>query len=87
MSRARAAATLTTVSISGTSGTLTVYGADCQPRHFGPGELYIGGDTSHLARNEGNAPVEMAVTFLVRPGQSMGHLGVPHLANLGCSVE
>jgi hypothetical protein len=38
------------------SGTLTVYGPDCQPRSYGPGELHIGGDTVHLARTRVKCP-------------------------------
>jgi hypothetical protein len=29
-----------------------------------PGEPYIGGDSLHLGRNEGEVPVEMGVTYL-----------------------
>ena len=69
------------------SGTLRFYGPDCQPRHYGPGEPYVGGDRAHLARNEGEMPVEMAVTYVMAPGQSIGHFRVPDVAPTGCGLE
>ena len=73
--------------VSVVSGTLTVYGPDCQARSYGPGEPYIGGDRVHLARNEGEVPVEMGVTYLSKPGQSMAHFRVPQPAPTTCPVQ
>jgi quercetin dioxygenase-like cupin family protein len=46
------------------SGVLTVYDAQCRPQTFEPGRPYVGGQDLHLVRNDGGAPVEMAVTYL-----------------------
>jgi quercetin dioxygenase-like cupin family protein len=73
--------------VSVISGTLTVYGPDCQPRSYGPGEPYIGGDSLHLARNEGEVPVEMGVTYLSAPGQSMAGFRQPHQTPATCPVQ
>lgn len=69
------------------SGTLTVYGADCQPHTFGPGQPYMGGDELHVARNETDAPLEMAVTYVVRPGQAMQHFRIDAVAPANCLVS
>ena len=69
------------------SGTLTVYGPDCQPRRYGPGQLYIGGDSLHLARNEGEVPVEMGVTYLTTAGQSMAGFRVAHHGLTTCPLQ
>lgn len=68
------------------SGTLTVYAADCQPQTFGPGQPYIGGEEVHVARNETDAPVEMAVTYVTRPGQAMEHFRLDAPAPANCAV-
>ena len=68
------------------SGTLTVYGPDCQPQIFGPGTVYAGGDRLHLARNEADAPLEMVVTYVSGPGQSMAHFRLDGVAPPGCQV-
>ena len=67
------------------AGTLTVYGPDCQPTTYGPGQPYIGGQGVHLARNETDTPVEMAVTYLRRPGQSMVDFRISQPAPPGCA--
>ncbi len=46
------------------SGALTVYDAECRPQIFEAGRPYVGGQQAHLVRNEGEAPVVMAVTYL-----------------------
>ena len=46
------------------SGTLTVYDGQCRPTTYQPGQPYVGGQELHLVRNEGEAPVVMAVTYL-----------------------
>ncbi len=73
--------------VSVVSGTLTVYGPDCQARSYGPGEPYIGGDRVHLARNEGEVPVEMGVIYLTTPGQSIAGFRLSHQAPATCSVQ
>lgn len=53
------------------SGTLTVYDRNCTAATYAPGQSYLGGEQPHLARNETEAALDMAVTYLVRPGQSL----------------
>ena len=53
------------------SGTLTVYSEDCTAATFGPGQEYVGGEEPHLARNENEVTLEMAVTYLPRPGHTL----------------
>jgi quercetin dioxygenase-like cupin family protein len=69
------------------SGKLTVYGPDCQPQTFGPGQPYLGGDRPHVARNETDAPLEMAVTYVARPGQSTQHFRTAATAPADCNVS
>ncbi len=66
------------------SGTLVVYDGFCQASFYGPGETYVGGTQPHLARNEGEAPVEMIVTTSEPSvaANSVTHLAAP----TGCSV-
>ncbi len=73
--------------VSVVSGTLTVYGPDCQAVHYGPGQPYVGGDALHLARNEGDVPVQMGVTWLTKPGQAMADFRTARAAPSGCPVE
>jgi quercetin dioxygenase-like cupin family protein len=49
------------------SGVLTVYDGDCRAQTFEPGRPYVGGQEQHLVRNEGDVPVEMAVTYVSSP--------------------
>ena len=53
------------------SGTLTVYSEDCTAATFGPGQEYVGGEEPHLARNETEVTMGMAVTYLRRPGHTL----------------
>ena len=53
------------------SGVLTVCGEDCTAATFGPGQEYVGGDEPHLARNETEETLEMAVTYLPWPGHTL----------------
>ena len=66
------------------SGVLTVYDDQCQPQRFEPGRPYVGGQQPHLVRNETDAPVTMAVTYLSpsRPATSSMHLAGP----AGCAA-
>lgn len=68
------------------SGTLTVYDAECTPHAYGPGDLYVGGQEPHLARNETAAPVEMAVTYVFPAGRSHTEFHVPAAPPAGCNV-
>ena len=72
--------------VSVSSGVLTVYGADCQPQTIVPGVPYLGGDRLHLARNETEEPVEMAVTYVVQPGHGMEHFRIDGSAPPNCPV-
>lgn len=69
------------------SGTLTVYGPDCQAQSFGPGQSYVGGQQAHLAQNSTGAPLEMAVTYLVAEGSSMADFLIPAAPPPGCAVR
>lgn len=57
------------------SGSLTIYDDSCVRHTYGPGESYVGGQLTHLVRNETAAPVEMVVTYLNPAG--------PHNSNRG----
>lgn len=46
------------------SGVLTVYDGECRAQTFDADRPYVGGQEAHLVRNEGDAPVVMAVTYL-----------------------
>ncbi len=66
------------------SGTLTVYDDQCRRETFEPGRPYVGGQQPHLVRNESDAPVTLAVTFLnpSTPSRSTERLGPP----AGCTA-
>ena len=68
------------------SGTLTVYDRDCTATTYAPGQSYLGGDEPHLARNETEAALDMAVTYLVRPGQSLEGFRVHEVPPALCPV-
>ncbi len=53
------------------SGTLTVYDRDCTAATYGAGQEYVGGEEPHLAPNETEMNLEMAVTYLPRPAHTM----------------
>jgi quercetin dioxygenase-like cupin family protein len=57
--------------VSVVSGTLTVYDRDCTAATYAPGQSYLGGDEPHLARNDTEATLDMAVTYLPRAGHSL----------------
>ena len=62
-----------------TSGVLTVYDDQCQPRMVQPGQPYVGGQEPHLVVNRTDAPVTMAVTYLSpsTPAPSTEHMAAP----------
>jgi quercetin dioxygenase-like cupin family protein len=68
------------------SGTLTVYDRNCTAATYAPGQSYLGGDEPHLARNETEAALDMAVTYLVRPGQSLEGFRVHEAPPVLCPV-
>ncbi len=75
--------------VSVLSGVLTVYDDQCRLQTFEPGRPYVGGQQPHLVRNESDAPVVMAVTYLspAAPGTSTQHSGTVHLPPpTGCSI-
>lgn len=68
------------------SGTLTIYGPDCQPSRYSDGQAYVGGREIHLAINETDQPVVMAVTYIYPAESSWEHFLIPASAPGGCSV-
>jgi quercetin dioxygenase-like cupin family protein len=69
------------------SGTLTIYGPDCVAQRFSAGDAYIGGLGLHLARNETDSPVQMAVTYLFPSGgMSLERSAIPAAPPVGCAV-
>ncbi|MDQ3897398.1 MAG: cupin domain-containing protein [Actinomycetota bacterium] len=69
------------------SGTLTVYGPDCRPVRYGPGQSWVVGRDVHLARNDTDEPVEMTETLLFPAGVPMQDFVVPATAPAGCDVR
>lgn len=72
------------------SGTLTAYDRDCTAATYGPGQSYLGGDEPHLARNENEVTLEMAVTYLPAgwpvPGRVPGRRGPARLVPCGLTA-
>lgn len=66
------------------SGTITFYDAQCQPHAYGPGEVYVGGQDVHQARNETSEPAQLAVTYIFPAGPSHTTFHVPAPAPAGC---
>jgi quercetin dioxygenase-like cupin family protein len=66
------------------SGELTIYDEACVRHTYAAGESYVGGQLTHLVRNETALPVEMVVTYMNPAG--------PHDSNMrraapaGCVV-
>ena len=69
------------------SGTVTFYDSQCQGRSYGPGEIYVGGQEVHVARNDTVEPVEMAVTYLFPAGRPHTTFHVASPAPAGCDVR
>jgi quercetin dioxygenase-like cupin family protein len=46
------------------SGTLTIYDERCVRTAYGPGEIFLGGNAPHLARNEGTDDLNVAITYV-----------------------
>jgi quercetin dioxygenase-like cupin family protein len=53
-----------------TRGSLTVLIQDgCEPRRFDAGDaIFVADAVPHLARNDGDVPVELVATYLLAPG-------------------
>lgn len=68
------------------SGTLTIFGPDCEAHHYGPGESYVGGREVHMARNESDEPLVMAVTYMFPGATGMTDFSMPALAPPGCAA-
>jgi quercetin dioxygenase-like cupin family protein len=69
------------------SGTLTVYGPDCQAVRYGPGESFVGGGDLHMARNETAEPVDLTETVVLPAGVTADRFVVPATAPAGCDVR
>ena len=69
------------------SGTLTVYDRHCTAATYGPGQKHVGGEEPHLARNETEVTLEMAVTYLPRPGHTLAGFRVDEPSPPTCAVE
>ena len=69
------------------SGTLTVYDRDCTATTYGPDQEYVGGEEPHLARNETEVTLEMAVTYRPRPGHTLAGFRVDEPSPPTCAVE
>lgn len=68
------------------SGTLTIYDQDCRRQDYGPGDVYLGGSSPHLARNESGQAVELAVTYVFATTSAVGP-GSPVSPPGGCEVS
>ena len=68
------------------TGSLTVYDEGCQRRHFGAGDVYLGGDRPHLVRNESPATVTYAVTYARLPAAAPDP-GTMVAAPSGCDLR
>ena len=64
-------------------GTLTIYDEHCGRTEYGPGETYLGGNAPHLARNEGAADLDVAITYVYTSTTP----GTPVAAPAGCDVR
>ena len=67
------------------SGTLTIYDEHCVRTDYGPGEIYLGGNAAHLARNEGTDELNVAITYVYRSTSQTP--GGPVTAPAGCDAR
>ena len=70
-------------SVTVLAGTLTIYDEHCGRTQYGPGETYLGGNAPHLARNEGAADLDVAITYVYTSAIP----GTPVAAPAGCDVR
>lgn len=68
------------------AGTLTIYDESCRRQEYGPGEMYLGGASPHLARNETAEPLDLAVTSVFAITSVTGP-GTPTPPPTGCDVS
>ncbi len=66
-------------------GTLTIYDEHCVRSEYGPGQVYLGGDAPHLARNDGAESLDVAITFVYLP--LSGDHGVAVSPPEGCDLR
>ncbi len=69
------------------SGTLTVYGPDCQAVRYGPGQSFVGGQDLHMARNETDEPVQFSETILYPAGMPLETFVVPAGPPAACGIR
>jgi quercetin dioxygenase-like cupin family protein len=69
------------------SGTVTFYDGQCQGRTYGPGETYVGGQETHVVRNETAESAQLAVTYLFPVGQPHTTFHVDSPAPAGCDAS
>lgn len=69
-----------------TAGRLTVYDERCTAAVYTAGQVYVGGRQAHLARNETDSPVEMAVTYVSPLGGDPRHFRVAAESPVNCAV-
>lgn len=69
------------------SGTLTVYGPDCQAVRYGAGQSFVGGQELHIARNETDEPVQFTETILYPAGMPLETFVVPAGPPGGCEIR
>lgn len=69
------------------SGTLTVYGPDCEAVRYGAGQSFVGGQNLHMARNETDEPVQFTETILYPAGVPLESFVEPAGPPAGCDVR
>ena len=69
------------------SGTLTVYGPDCEAVRYGAGQSFVGGQNLHMARNETDEPVRFTETILYPAGLPLESFVVPAAPPAACDVR
>jgi quercetin dioxygenase-like cupin family protein len=67
------------------SGMLTIYDEHCVRTDYGPGEIYLGGNAPHLARNEGTDDLNVAITYVYSSTSQTP--GSPVAGPAGCGVR
>lgn len=69
------------------SGSLTIYGEDCQRRAYGPGDRYVGGPDRHMALNDSAERLEMAVRWIFATEALPEAVTIPSAAPLPCDDD
>ena len=70
------------------AGTVTRYEHDCMRSDYSAGQAFVERGATHLVlvRNEGSAPAQVYVTYLVPAGTSNADLRLDHAAPANCPV-